>query len=85
VGQGSVRLWPGERIARRATLPLAGEPRGEQSGRDEDECSFVWEVAPGETLLLSKDKCLLVPEPSAVAGMGLGLRGVGWVGRLQRA
>lgn len=32
-----------------------------------------WSIAPGETLLISKDKRIFVPEPSAAALLGLGL------------
>lgn len=45
------------------------------------EFSLAWEVAPGETLLLSKDKRLLVPEPSAAILLALGLLGLTRAGR----
>lgn len=44
-----------------------------------------WDVDPGETLLISKDKRIRVlPEPEAHALMGFGLLGLAWAGRRRR-
>lgn len=74
-----VRIEDGSNVFEEVVTP--GAFFGEFIGGDP---SFLlsWEIAPGETLLISKDKRLdVIPEPGTAALLGLGLAGLTIHGR----